>query len=621
MIPKSMDTFLRKVISDRTWQNRLMCEDGLCYMEFYGVDVERLSRIGIKVDQLGPKLVACIWDDDPELEVGGYLIVDNLAMGRPAIGGIRMQADLNPAEIFYRARGMPLKNAAANLPFGGGKAGLLADPNLEKSKRQETLRRFARLLVRYSDIFLPGPDVGTHTPDMKIVAAQNGLDLALSKPEDMGGNRLDELGAAGGGLVIALESLLQELPRLRTLPQFASLIIPEPDQLTVMIQGFGSVGANTAKQISEQLPYARVIGISDTTGYLFNDFGLSINQLYDFLKTKDQTCFNYFSNNFSASKDNQLKYGSNGDDLLRESAYCFIPASPTSNYLDTESNANPSITIDEMGKWSLIIEGANTYSPDPSTKNNRERMERAVYRDRGILIATDYLVNSGSVIYAAQEQLIPTPSHLQIPPEYLGDEKKVNEWLKKFETEFQDLAQKRRLAAQKQRNEIIQLNMHELIDLLISDTDMLPSEAAERLSIKRIISREKQRTAADIMFPAIMIPVSSSIHDAADVLIETGSSLLVIVNANDQLEGVITQWDITKAAADGLDLNSSVQNIMSKLVISVSMNDSLVEVVRKLEYYEISAIPVLRENMVLGLISTDHLTRRSLLPLLIDQYN
>ena len=156
MIPKSMELFLKERLPERTWRNRVVREDGRCYMEFSAIDVERLSRLGITVDQLGPKLLACIWDEDSSEEVGGYLVVDNLAMGRPAMGGIRISPNLTPAEVFYRARGMTLKNAAAFLPYGGGKVGLVADPHLDEVRRQEVLQRVAHLLVRYNDLFLPG---------------------------------------------------------------------------------------------------------------------------------------------------------------------------------------------------------------------------------------------------------------------------------------------------------------------------------------------------------------------------------------------------------------------------------------------------------------------------------
>ena len=66
----------------------------------------------------------------------------------------------------------------------------------------EIVRGFARLISRYSDIYLPGPDVGTNDDDMKTIAIENGLNGALSKTVDMGGNRIDQLGAAAQGVVV-----------------------------------------------------------------------------------------------------------------------------------------------------------------------------------------------------------------------------------------------------------------------------------------------------------------------------------------------------------------------------------------------------------------------------------
>ena len=84
--------------------------------------------MGINCDRLGPRLVVCMWDEASDLEIGGYLVVDNLAMGSPSMGGIRMLPDVTPADIHNLARGMTLKNAAADLPYGGGKAGIVAEP-------------------------------------------------------------------------------------------------------------------------------------------------------------------------------------------------------------------------------------------------------------------------------------------------------------------------------------------------------------------------------------------------------------------------------------------------------------------------------------------------------------
>jgi glutamate dehydrogenase/leucine dehydrogenase/CBS domain-containing protein len=621
MIPKSMESFLRAQIPDQTWKNRLVCEDGMCFLDFGPLDVDRLGRLGIEVDSLGPKVLSCMWDEETDLEVGGYLVVDNLAMGRPSMGGIRMQPELTPAIIHSLARGMTLKNAAANLPFGGGKVGIVSDPDLPQKNHQEIVRRFARLIYHYRDIYLPGPDVGTNDEDMKVIAVMNGLDNALSKPVEMGGNRIDQLGAAGEGLAIALESLLIEMPRLHALPQFTGIALPDKNDLTVLIQGFGAVGANAARSLEQRIHNIRVIGISDITGYLYNANGLPVNTLFKAWQHKGVAAKNYFQDkliNLPFAKTG-TKYSSDPEDLLRETAFCFIPAAPIANYLDITDATNPSMTTDHMGKWGLIIEGANTYSPDPEAKYARSRMEREVYRRRGTLIVTDYLVNSGGVIFAAQEQLIKTPDHLRIPDEILGHFDKVDNWLNLHSQDFESLAEKRLQVAQQARDEVIRRNMHELVDLLISDPDLLPCEAAEHISISRITSREKDRTASDIMESIITIQATSTMQEAARLFVETGCPILAVINARNDIVGVVSNWDITKAASRGPIEKATLEQSMTREVISAKPDDSILELVRKLEYYEISAMPVVESKKVHGMVSTDILARRSLYRLLQSQ--
>jgi len=612
MIPKQMETFLRRSLPAKTWQNRLIRDGDRCYIEFSAVDVDRLARLGIEADNLGPRLVVCMWDEGSPLEIGGYLVVDNLAMGRPSMGGIRMLPDVTPAAIHNLARGMTLKNAAANLPYGGGKSGIVADPRSDLDTHREIVRGFAHLLYRYKEIYLPGPDVGTNDADMKTIAIENGIDHALSKPVDMGGNRIDQLGAAAGGVIIALEALLAEMPRLRVLPQFADLKIPPPDQLTVLIQGFGAVGAHAARMVLERIPGTRVTGVSDLLGYIFNPEGLPVERLFDLWQSYGLVTRRYFHEVYQDAGRQKLplKYSTDADDLLRESGFCLIPAAPVANYLDTDPDTNPSMTVDRMGNWRVIVEGANTYSPDPARKAARARMERAVYRQRGVLIATDYLVNSGGVIFAAQEHLIKTPQNLRIPAEMLGNREAVDRWLSAHQGEFATLAVGRLAAAEKYRDEVIRRNMRELVDLLISDADMLPCEAAEQISVRRIAASESDRTAADLMAPIPTLGVDKSARDAAALLVSAGSPILAITNAEGALVGVVTSWDITRATSLGSPDDQPVKEIMTRQVISASPADSLLDVIRKLEH---------ERESVLGMISTDLLARRSLLRLLQSQ--
>ncbi len=618
MIPRRMETFLRERLPESTWQNRLICEDGHCFMEFNALDIDRLNRLGIEADNLGPTLVVCMWDEQSALEIGGYLVIDNLAMGKPSMGGIRMMPDVTPASIYSLARGMTLKNAAANLPFGGGKAGIIADRHQTPEIHANVVRAFARLLRRYTDIFLPGPDVGTNDADMKTIAIENGLDSVVSKPVEMGGNRIDQLGAAAGGLIIALQALLEEMPRLGSLPQFADLTLPHPGHLSVLIQGYGAVGAHTARILKERIPDARVVGVSDIQGYLYSEEGLPVDKLFRIWEERNLVTRTFYNEHLLTPVGLLLtaKYSTDPNDLLRESAFCLIPAAPVSNYLDSDPSSRPSMTVDRMGKWSVIIEGANTYSPDPDRRAARARTEREVYRQRGTLIATDYLVNSGGVIFAAQEQLIKTPNHLRIPAEMFGDQTAVEAWLVDHEQELAELAECRLQAAELMREEVIRRNMRELIELLISDADMLPCDAAQRISIRRIASHERDRKAAEIMVSIPTIPETRNVRQAAELLVEACSPILAVLNAAGELAGVVTEWDITRGTAQGSPDDQPLSEIMSRSVISADPSDSIVEVIHKLEHHEISAMPVVENGCVAGMITTDLLARRSLLRLL-----
>jgi len=81
-------------------------------------------------DELGPDKVVLIRDARAGLDA--VVVVDNVACG-PAIGGVRMAPDVTVSEVARLARAMTLKNAAAGLAHGGGKAGIVADPPRTRS--------------------------------------------------------------------------------------------------------------------------------------------------------------------------------------------------------------------------------------------------------------------------------------------------------------------------------------------------------------------------------------------------------------------------------------------------------------------------------------------------------
>jgi glutamate dehydrogenase (NAD(P)+) len=221
------------------------------------------------------------------------------------------------------------------------------------------------------------------------------------------------------------------------------------------------------------------------------------------------------------------------------------------------------------------------------------------------------------VIYAAQEHLIKTPGHLRIPTEMLGDRAAVDTWLADHQAELAELAQSRLDAAEKYRDEAIRANMRELVTLLTSDADMLPYEAAERISIRRIASRESDRAVADIMDPIPTISAGSSVQQAAALLVGSNSTILAVVGESGELVGVLTEWDITRATARAAASDAPLGEIMTHDVVSANPDDGFLDVIRRLEHYSISAMPVIdRDGTVLGKISLNLLAKRSLFRLL-----
>jgi glutamate dehydrogenase (NAD(P)+) len=315
----------------------------------------------------------------------------------------------------------------------------------------------------------------------------------------------------------------------------------------------------------------------------------------------------------------RLKVSNAADDLLRESAFCLIPAAPVANYLDIDDASGPSMTVDRAGRWAVIVEGANTYSPDPTRRQARARLERQLYRQRGTLIATDYLVNSGGVIFAAQEQIIRTPDALRIPEAMLGDRRQVAEWIERHAEALQALAAERRQAGETYRDRVIRGNMRELIDLLLEDVDRLPCEAAERISIRRIAAGESERTAADVMGEISLVAASTPLQQAAAALVECGCPLMAVVDERQQLAGVITEWDFVRATAAGTPPATPIEGIMTRQVVTAAPGDSLLEILRRLEQYEYSALPVVDAGRAIGVVSSDLLATRSLTRLLQGQ--
>ncbi len=207
-------------------------------------------------NELGPAKVVHMFE--PASQLRAILVIDNVALG-PSIGGVRMANDVSMEEVFRLARAMTLKNAAAGLAHGGGKAGIVADP--KTCDKQRLIRAFARAIRQLED-YIPGPDMGTDEQCMAWV--QEEIGRAVGLPRELGGIPLDEIGATGYGLASCAEVACE----------FCDLQL---SGARVAIEGYGNVGHHAAGFLAEK--GAILVAASDTGGTVFNPRGIDVQEL------------------------------------------------------------------------------------------------------------------------------------------------------------------------------------------------------------------------------------------------------------------------------------------------------------------------------------------------------
>lgn len=303
-------------------------------------------------DALGP--VKAIHIHEPSVGLRGTLVVDNVALG-PSVGGVRIAPDVSTAECFRLARAMTLKNAAAGLPHGGGKAVLYGDPRMRKSDKQRLIRAFASAL-RNTNEYIFGPDMGTDEECMAWVHDEIGRAIGL--PPELGGIPLDEIGATAFGMSHVTDVALEYC-------DFAL------EGARVAVQGFGAVGRHAARFLTHK--GAVLIAAADSCGTIHNAAGLDVSKLVE-LKSSGGSLADY---------DDARKL--DRDDIIGIACEIWIPA------------ARPDVIREDnvsRVQTKLIIQGANIPVTDAAEK---------ILADRGVLSVPDFIANAGGVICGAAE--------------------------------------------------------------------------------------------------------------------------------------------------------------------------------------------------------------------------
>ena len=238
--------------------------------------ISKLTSVWEEIDEWGHEKVLQVYDPDTGMK--GVLVIDNTSKG-PGKGGIRFAPSVTPLEIFKLARTMTWKCAAAGLPFGGAKGGIIADPN--KVDRLSSMKSFAKMIRPYCPSqYLAATDVGTTELDMAIFAHEIGdMRACTGKPSELGGIP-HELGTTGYGVSVALQTALDILKDLKIIQ------VPQKSQTRVVIQGFGNVGSFAARFLDQS--GIKVVGVSDVSGFIYSkdENGLNIPKLMKDMKGK-----------------------------------------------------------------------------------------------------------------------------------------------------------------------------------------------------------------------------------------------------------------------------------------------------------------------------------------------
>jgi glutamate dehydrogenase (NAD(P)+) len=211
--------------------------------------------------------------DDGRIEVfTGYRVQHSLARG-PAKGGIRFAPDVTLDEVRALASWMTWKCAVVNIPFGGGKGGVICDPNLLSDGELERLtRRYTAEIIDFlgPERDVPAPDVNTNEKVMAWImdtysmhARHTVTAVVTGKPMALGGSRGRPEATGRGCMIVILKAL--------------DLLGLKPQDSRLVIQGFGNVGGMAAK-LMRAIGF-KIVCVIEYDGAVYNPKGLDIAAL------------------------------------------------------------------------------------------------------------------------------------------------------------------------------------------------------------------------------------------------------------------------------------------------------------------------------------------------------
>ena len=299
--------------------------------------------------------------DDGSIHVfEGYRVQHNIARG-PAKGGIRYHPNVTLDEVKALASWMTWKTATVNVPFGGGKGGVICNPKEMSLKELENMtRRFASELsiIIGPDRDIPAPDVYTNSQTMawimdtySMIRGHATLAVVTGKPIALGGSRGRHEATARGCLFTIREACKKRGINL--------------SGATAVVQGYGNAGFISAQLLAED--GAKVISVSDSRGGIHSRNGLDPQKV---LTHKEET-----GSVVGYADSDEIT----NEELLALDCDILVPAA-----LENQ------ITLDNAAavRAKIVAEAAN----GPTTPGADE-----VLHDNGVFLIPDILANAGGV--------------------------------------------------------------------------------------------------------------------------------------------------------------------------------------------------------------------------------
>ncbi len=325
-----------------------------------GLDMQKIERLK-HPDRYTEVTIPVVMDNGEQKIFRGFRSQHNNSRG-PYKGGIRFHQQVSLDEVKALSFWMSFKNAVVDVPFGGGKGGVIFNPKeVSKAELERISRGYVKKLYRLlgPEFDVPAPDVNTTgeimawmVDEYEKLTGTKALATFTGKPLDKGGSEGREEATGYGGSIVLRELL-------------ASKAANVPEKAVVAIQGFGNVATHFA-ETANKLGMA-IVAVSDSNGAIYRPEGLDIKAVEAHKKQTGSV------RNFEGAENISHEH------LLELNVDILVPAA-LENVLHKENAENI--------KAKVIIEMAN----GPTTWEADE-----IFAKRGITVVPDILANSGGV--------------------------------------------------------------------------------------------------------------------------------------------------------------------------------------------------------------------------------